>query len=95
MARLKCECCGYGNSRIISGSANLIIFQTRSCTYGNLYPLPGNIKEAEKGAGISLSDGTLQAWIPIKKLGYEGETDAQTAKRDEDTKGPWKMGNNS
>ena len=43
----------------------------------------GNIKEVEKELGISYPTVRSKLDTVIKKLGYEAETDAQTAKRDE------------
>ena len=72
VARLKCECC----DTVIENNFRLSKFDYLSDE--ELYftetfiRCRGNIKEVEK-----------ELDTVIKKLGYEAETDAQTAKRDE------------
>ena len=83
VARLKCECC----DTVIENNFRLSKFDYLSDE--ELYLTEtfircrGNIKEVEKELGISYPTVRSKLDTVIKKLGYEAETDAQTAKRDE------------
>lgn len=83
VARLKCDSC----DTVIENNFRLSKFDYLSDE--ELYftetfiRCRGNIKEVEKELGISYPTVRSKLDTVIKKLGYEAETDAQTAKRDE------------
>ena len=77
VARLKCECCDTVISKFDYLSDEELYFTE------TFIRCRGNIKEVEKELGISYPTVRSKLDTVIKKLGYEAETDSQTAKRDE------------
>ena len=83
VARLKCDCC----ETVIENRFRLSKFDYLS--EEELYftetfiRCRGNIKEVEKGLGISYPTVRSKLDAVIKKLGYEAEADERPAKREE------------